>query len=236
MQAVKNAQKSVETARSGAEIVELTVSGMQKIIQIVYDASVKIKQLGKNSEQIGEIIQVIDDIADQTNLLALNAAIEAARAGEQGRGFAVVADEVRKLAERTTKATKEISQMIKNIQVETGNAVKAIELGSEEAAKGKEFAEKSGHALSEILSTADTTVAEITYASAANEELSAAAEQISNNIASINDGFKGSTRTIKEVSDTAEQLQLYSDNLKNALSNIKIDSAKIKNLIHKSLN
>ncbi len=100
-----------------------TIEGMNRIAQVVQESAKTIQELAKSSDQIGEIIGVIDDIADQTNLLALNAAIEAARAGEQGRGFAVVADEVRKLAERTTKATKEITDMIKGIQNDTKGAV-----------------------------------------------------------------------------------------------------------------
>src|SRR5205807_6913761 len=103
-------------------IVEETLSRMRAIADSVGSTAKKMEGLGKSSDQIGRIAGVIDDIADQTNLLALNAAIEAARAGEQGRGFAVVADEVRKLAERTTTATKEIAQMIKNIQDETKSA------------------------------------------------------------------------------------------------------------------
>jgi methyl-accepting chemotaxis protein len=107
--AAEASKKAGEVAKDGGNVVEKTIDGMNRIATFVEKESEKIQALGKSSEQIGEIIQVIDDIANQTNLLALNAAIEVARAGEQGRGFAVVADEVRKLAERTKKATKEIS-------------------------------------------------------------------------------------------------------------------------------
>src|SRR6266536_3045573 len=121
--AAEASRQAAETARHGGTIVDQTLSKMRVIAQAVGGTAKKVEELGKSSDQIGRIIGVIDDIADQTNLLALNAAIEAARAGEQGRGFAVVADEVRKLAERTTTATKEIAQMIKNLQDETRVAV-----------------------------------------------------------------------------------------------------------------
>jgi len=126
-----------EFAKEGGKAVEEAIKGMDRISEVVTKSSDTVHTLGKNSDQIGEIVQVIDDIADQTNLLALNAAIEAARAGEQGRGFAVVADEVRKLAERTTKATKEIAGMITQIQYDTLEAVKVMDSGKSEVEQGK---------------------------------------------------------------------------------------------------
>ncbi len=123
-------QQAAEMAREGGKVVEETLSRMRTISASVSDTARKVQELGKRSDEIGRISGVIDDIADQTNLLALNAAIEAARAGEQGRGFAVVADEVRKLAERTGNATKEIAGMIRNIQAETKTAVAAMRAGS----------------------------------------------------------------------------------------------------------
>ncbi len=124
------AKNSGIIAQEGGRVVSETIQGMVRIAEVVNKSAETVKTLGKSSDQIGEIIQVIDDIADQTNLLALNAAIEAARAGEQGRGFAVVADEVRKLAERTTKATKEIASMIKQIQKDTNGAVASMKEGT----------------------------------------------------------------------------------------------------------
>src|SRR6185437_11671354 len=128
-----------------------TLANMRSIADYVGTTARKIEELGKNSDQIGRIIGVIDEIADQTNLLALNAAIEAARAGEQGRGFAVVADEVRKLAERTTTATKEIAQMIQTIQAETRSAVEAMDRETRHANDGVATTAQAGASLEEII-------------------------------------------------------------------------------------
>lgn len=147
------AEESASAAKEGHKIVNLTVNGMAQIRETVLASADKMENLGKSSQQIGEIIGVIEDIADQTNLLALNAAIEAARAGEQGKGFAVVADEVRKLAERSAKATQEIASLIKDIQGETNEAVGAMKDGTEKVQEGMDLAEKAGQALEQIHSS-----------------------------------------------------------------------------------
>ncbi len=143
--------KASETAGEGGKVVSKAVAGMNRIVEKVKDNAVKISDLGKSSDEIGEIIATIDEIADQTNLLALNAAIEAARAGEQGRGFAVVADEIRKLAERTTKATKEIADTINAMQEEIKSAVLSMEEGTEEVEKGVILTDESGKVLNKIV-------------------------------------------------------------------------------------
>jgi methyl-accepting chemotaxis protein len=202
-----------ENARDGGRIVVETISGMNRIQDVVRQSADTVKELGKSSDQIGEIIQVIDDIADQTNLLALNAAIEAARAGEQGRGFAVVADEVRKLAERTTKATKEIAKMIKQIQKDTAGAVQSMQLGTKEVEQGREMAEKSGQSLRLIIEGAEKVVDVITSVAAASEEQSASAEHISKNIEAITNVTQESAGGTQQIARAAEDLNRLTQNL-----------------------
>ena len=158
-------------------------------------------------DQIGEIIGVIDDIADQTNLLALNAAIEAARAGEQGRGFAVVADEVRKLAERTTKATKEIAGMIKKIQSDTTGAVQSMEEGTQEVERGIALADKAGTSLKEIVGVSQKVTDMVTQIAAASEEQSSASEQISKNVEAISKVTSETAQGTQQIARAAEDLE-----------------------------
>jgi methyl-accepting chemotaxis protein len=183
--AAEGARHAGEKAKAGAQVVQRTIEGMACIALQVKDAAVSVKGLGSRSEQIGEIIGTIEDIADQTNLLALNAAIEAARAGEQGRGFAVVADEVRALAERTTHATKEISDMIKAIQKETHVAVAAMEDGVKRVEEGAVGAEASGKALQDILLEIDALAMQVNQIATAAEEQTATTGAITQSIQRI---------------------------------------------------
>jgi methyl-accepting chemotaxis protein len=178
-------QQASEAARQGGKIVEEALSGMRTIAQSVGETAKKVEELGKRSDQIGQIIGVIDDIADQTNLLALNAAIEAARAGEQGRGFAVVADEVRKLAERTSGATKEITDMIRSIQAETKNAVTAMHAGTKEVELGVELTTQAGSSLHNIIQMSERVGDMVTHIATAATQQSAATEQINGSIERI---------------------------------------------------
>jgi methyl-accepting chemotaxis protein len=183
--AVESANRACTTATSGAGIIQKTVDGMSRIAVKVQESARTVESLGERSDQIGAIIGTIEDIADQTNLLALNAAIEAARAGEQGRGFAVVADEVRALAERTTRATKEIGAMIKTIQGETRSAVAAMEEGVHEVELGTEDASRSGAALEEILAQVNEVTGQINQIAIAAEEQTATTNEISSNMQQI---------------------------------------------------
>jgi methyl-accepting chemotaxis protein len=151
------AERAEAAAANGAGAVEQTVSGMARIRDTVENASARVVQLGEKSSQIGKIVETINDIADQTNLLALNAAIEAARAGEQGKGFAVVADEVRKLAERSGVATKEIALLISDVQQGTSEAVEAMRAGTHEVEVGTDLVDRAGTSLAEIAQTVSAT-------------------------------------------------------------------------------
>ncbi|MBI5411164.1 MAG: methyl-accepting chemotaxis protein, partial [Nitrospirae bacterium] len=176
------ALETVETAKSGQHVVAETIAGMQQISDAVTQSATIIAALGKSSDQIGEIVRVIEDIADQTNLLALNAAIEAARAGEQGRGFAVVADEVRKLAERTTKATKEIGDMIRQIQQDTKGAVASMEGGTQKVVGGVAMVNKTGEALATVAERVGHTADMIQQIALAAEQQSVATQQIAGDL------------------------------------------------------
>ena len=185
----KNSQTAADGARDaqtvagkGGEVVSTAVIGIEELTALVERTAGEVKQLGENSEQIGEIISVIDDIADQTNLLALNAAIEAARAGEQGRGFAVVADEVRQLAERTTKATSEVRERIGKVQSETAMVVTSMEEGATKSEEGIKLVREAGEALKEIVQSVDSVSSMIQQIATAAEEQSSTTNEISTNV------------------------------------------------------
>ncbi len=206
-----------QIARNGGKIVNETIEGMNRIADVVKKSADTVEALGKSSDQIGEIVQVINDIADQTNLLALNAAIEAARAGEQGRGFAVVADEVRKLAERTSKATKEIATMITQIQKDTKGAVISMQEGTREVEKGKELANKAGDSLRQIISGSEKVVEMVNQVAHASEEQAEAAEKISRNIEGINNVTQESATGIQQVARASEDLSRLTTNLQELI-------------------
>jgi len=221
-EAASTAKQAGANAREGGRVVMETMEGMVRIAEVVKQSAETVQALGRSSDQIGEIIQVIDDIADQTNLLALNAAIEAARAGEQGRGFAVVADEVRKLAERTTKATKEIAGMIKQIQRDTSGAVASMSRGTDEVEKGRALAERSSESLKEIITGAERVVDVATMVAAASEEQSSASEQISKNIEAISSVTQETAAGTQQIARAAEDLNRLTQNLQELLGTFTI--------------
>ncbi|MDO8426463.1 MAG: methyl-accepting chemotaxis protein [Deltaproteobacteria bacterium] len=222
-QAAESARGAREIAATGGAVVSQAITAMQEVAESTSVAADTIKKLGKSSEEIGTIVSVINDIADQTNLLALNAAIEAARAGEQGRGFAVVADEVRKLAERTTKATKEISGMIQSIQNETGKAVIAMAEGTKKVENGVKLANEAGTSLKQIVAGVEGVTDMIGHIATSAEEQSATTDEITQNMDSIADVAKSNVAAICEVSKATDQLAGIAVELKDLVTRFKIE-------------
>ncbi|BDV42058.1 methyl-accepting chemotaxis protein [Geotalea uraniireducens] len=222
--AAENSQHANDRAETGSSVVQETLTVMNKIADRVRSSAQTVESLGQRSDQIGEIIGTIEDIADQTNLLALNAAIEAARAGEQGRGFAVVADEVRALAERTTKATKEIAQMIKAIQGETKGAVVSMEEGVKDVEKGTGDAAKSGDALEAILDQIGSVTMQVSQIATAAEQQTATTAEINNNIQQITDVVQHTARGAEESAQAAEQLAKLAEELQSLVSQFRLAS------------
>jgi len=215
-------RKSTDSATSGAAIVQETIAGMAVIADRVRSTSLTVAALGTSSQQIGEIVGTIEDIADQTNLLALNAAIEAARAGDQGRGFAVVASEVRNLAERTTRATKEIAGMIKAIQKDTDAAVHAMDEGVQEVEKGTAAAIRSGEALEDIMSRINDAALQVHQIATAAEEQTATTGEVASNIQQITAVVVQTAKGAEETAGAAAQLAGQASELQALVSQFRL--------------
>ncbi|GFO54537.1 hypothetical protein GMSM_15440 [Geomonas sp. Red276] len=221
-QAATGSQQANDAAITGAEVVKQTVEGMNLIAENVRESAVTIGNLGSQSEQIGAIVKTINDIADQTNLLALNAAIEAARAGEHGRGFAVVADEVRALAEKTGSATREIAAMIKSVQQQTKGAMKVMESGVTRVEQGTVEASKSGSALEEILQQISAVAMQVNQIATAAEQQTATTGEISNNIQNINEVVQETARSAQESASSALQLSRLAEEQQKLVGQFKL--------------
>jgi methyl-accepting chemotaxis protein len=219
-----SSHQAAEAANQGGKVVEEALETMRRIAESSSTMAARITKLGNSSVQIGEIVAVIDEIADQTNLLALNAAIEAARAGEQGRGFAVVADEVRKLAERTTKATKEIATMIESIQVEAKSAVEAIESGSHDVVIGVEKTTASGTALQEIIRASEQVGDMISRIATAATEQSSATEAVNSSVTQISNLTAESSAAAEQTAKACASLSKMALDLQTLVNQFRLDA------------
>jgi methyl-accepting chemotaxis protein len=221
--AVGLSKEAQDAAQRGRMVVEDTVTGLQNISSVVSDSAQTLLELGKTVAQIGTVVEVINDIADQINLLSLNASIEAATAGEYGKGFAVVANEVKSLAEGTTHSTTEISQMIDKIQHAMANAIRAMERGTGEVEKGRELGAKTAEALNDILKANNQVMEMITNISVSAQEQSHTAEEISRNIENIANITKTTAQGVRQIDSTSEILVNQTSLLKTLVERFKLE-------------
>jgi methyl-accepting chemotaxis protein len=222
--AAEASRRAAETAREGGVVVEKVLAQMRSIAESVAKTAKEMGELAHSTNQIGRIAGVIDDIADQTNLLALNAAIEAARAGEQGRGFAVVADEVRKLAERTTTATKEIAQMITTIQAGTNGAIKAMESGTQQVQEGVTSTARAGESLQQIIHMSEEVGSMIASIATAAAEQSGATADVNQSMDQIAQLGKESAVAAQQSAKACQDLSELALALQNMVGSFKLQA------------
>jgi len=216
------AQRSLEAAIQGSQAVQNTISGMNEIRTQIQETSKRIKRLGESSQEISEIVELISDITEQTNILALNAAIQAASAGEAGRGFTVVAEEVQRLAERSSEATKQISAIVKTIQTDTHGAVAAMEKSTEGVVDGARVADAAGQALNEI-ETVTTNLAHLIQSiSTATNAQTDSAKTVANNMQMIQEITTQTTQGTKLTAESVGQLTSLAEELRDSVAGFKL--------------
>jgi methyl-accepting chemotaxis protein len=211
-------RRASDDAHTGDDAVASTITGMKTISETMENTARVITGLGKRSQEIGKILEVIEEIADQTNLLALNAAIEAARAGEAGRGFAVVADEVRKLAERSVEATKEIGEVIRQVQSETTDAVEVAKAGASETKEGIALADKAGLALRRIIESVTRSSELMAQIASATAKQSAASADVLQTVTNMNSATSQVTTAVREQAEGSKQIRQAMENINKIMS------------------
>ncbi len=216
------ARRSVDLAHKGADTVRRTIDGMDTIREQIQETSKRIKRLGESSQEIGNIVELINDIADQTNILALNASIQAAMAGEAGRGFAVVADEVQRLAERSGNATKQIEALVKTIQTDTNEAVISMEQSTAGVVSGARLAEDAGDALREIETTSQQLAGLIESISEAARQQAKAASNISDTMNVIQEITSQTSAGTNETATSIGNLADLANDLRNSVAGFKL--------------
>jgi twitching motility protein PilJ len=221
-QAAQVAQRSLQAATQGAQAVQNTIAGMNGIREQIQETSKRIKRLGESSQEIGEIVELISDITEQTNILALNAAIQAASAGEAGRGFTVVAEEVQRLAERSSEATKQISAIVKTIQTDTNSAVAAMEKSTEGVVEGAKLSDAAGQALTEIETVTNNLARLIQSISTATEAQTEAASRVTNNMKQIQEITTLTTEGTKQTTASVGQLTALAEDLRKSVAGFKL--------------
>jgi methyl-accepting chemotaxis protein len=215
-------QEALKNAKTGQSSVRQSIEGMVLIRENVQETSKKIKRLGERSNEIGEIVRIIEDIADQTNLLALNAAIQSAMAGEHGRGFAVVADEIRLLAERSGESTKRIATLVKSIQGDTYEAVVAMEDSTQEVVKGSQLADEAGRALNSIYNAVERQARSIEMIAQAANEQASVSEDVANAMTEISEITNRTNAGTQEAAMSVSYLSELSDQLRASVSTFRL--------------
>lgn len=216
------AGKSVDIANKGAEVVNNTIDGMDKIRGQIQETSKRIKRLGESSQEIGDIVSLINDIADQTNILSLNAAIQASMAGDAGKGFAVVADEVQRLAERSGAAAKQISALVKTIQSDTNEAVTSMEQTTSEVVQGTRLAQDAGVALGEIEGVSKSLAEIIESISEAARQQAESAGNMSNTMSSIQEVTSKTTEGTRATATAVGELAEMTNELRSSVTGFKL--------------